>query len=166
MKKLLSIFSVLVVMVLVLASTVIQAQDKSYSFKLNKSLNIYNNYAPVSHFNFTSEDSVDAVDSLYTIDITLNQTYPVMYDIRHKLTKVSGTPTTNVILQSKMFESDSWSTVSTVAWSGTTADTTIRFTELSTAKYVRFFRILHDADGTVTQKYDLTELEIKLFPSP
>lgn len=166
MKKLLSIFPVLVVMVLVFASTITQAQDKSYSFKLNKSLNIYNNYAPVSHFNFTEDDSIDAVDSLYSIVLTLNQTYPIKYNIRHKLDSVSGTPTTTVYLQGRVFTSDSWSAISNVYWAGTSSDTTITFTENSTAKFYRQLRIYHDADGSVTQKYNLDELEVKLWPSP
>lgn len=163
MKKILSIL-VMLIIVLVSASTMTQAQDKKYTFKVNKSLNSVSTYAPVSHFRFTVDDTVTNNDSTYSIVITLNQDYPVFYDIRHKLDSTSGTPNTTVYLESRKFDSDAWSAVSDLTWAGTSTDTTLKWTENSTAKFIRQLRLRHNGKNSVTQVYNLDELEIKLWP--
>jgi hypothetical protein len=81
---------------------------------------------------FTSADSISNNDSIYNIPFNPNSDYPYEYYIRLVLDSISGTPTLDsIILQGKMFSSDSWTDIgSNQTWAGTDGDTTIIFNGL------------------------------------
>jgi hypothetical protein len=81
---------------------------------------------------YTGESSLDRVSSTkdsLAILFTLNKTYPVQYDGLFIIDSVS-TPRVLIYLQGKKFANDSWTTITSIIYTGTTSathDTTIRF---------------------------------------
>jgi hypothetical protein len=111
-------------------------------------------YAPA-----TTVHAHTATDSIWYFTCLKESYFPVKYDIKVKLHKVSGTTrVTPVILQAKKFDSDAWTTLSSVKWS-TGVDTTKRFTEITTYQQYRFFRITMTAPlkGTIIDVQELSE---------
>lgn len=113
-------------------------------------------------FPFTTADSVSQFDTLYYVQFTTNKPSPVKYDIQVGIDKLSGTPVTAISLQGKKWAGDAWTNITTVSYGGT-ADTTINFTQVSTAQYYRMFRVLHDKVGTGAGKYKILTTKVKLW---
>jgi hypothetical protein len=81
---------------------------------------------------FSSRDSVSDNDSIYWVLFNMNEDVPYDYYISHTLDSTSGTPTTTVVLQGRMFTSEAWTTITTKTWAGTTEDTTLVFSAFYT----------------------------------
>ena len=60
--------------------------------------------------------------------ITINKGDAFYYDAQIKITEVSATTSTAVALQGRKFDTDAWSTITTVTYKGTGTDTTITYT--------------------------------------
>jgi hypothetical protein len=140
---------ILMISLLMLAFTGV-AQDAS----LNKGVS----YAK---YNGIASDTVNA-DETWDYWLANRQDYSMLHDIRVKLDSVSGTPTCDVKLQAKVFKDDIWSDVATVSWTGTSSDTTFTFSEQSTAKFYRHYRIYLDTDET-PQQLKVNEIEFKFW---
>ena len=140
-------------LLIMLISLVSFSQDKQ------KSLNINQYYY---EYSLGASDTVSNNDTLWYAQLFLNKTEPIKYDIQVKVDSLSGTPTTDISLQGKVFESDSWTNITTVSWAGTTSDTTFTYTENSTAKYYRYLRVYNDAN-TTAQKYKINYIKCKIW---
>lgn len=129
----------------------LQAQDKTAKFKRTFT------YASLS---FDSADTINASET-YDIQIETNKSKPLTQSMRIKLDSIAGTPTCDVELYGKEFSSDSWTQVgSTVAWTGTTSDTTIHILNTTANRY-RFYRTLVTSDAT-EQTTQVSEWEFKV----
>lgn len=83
-----------------------------------------------------------AGDSVLTYTVLANKFDDLFYQIQVELDSVSGTPDYDIDLKGKVFENDAWSDLETdVTWDGTSSDTTITFTETSTAEFYRYFQL-------------------------
>ena len=103
-------------------------------------------------------------DSVLTYTITLNKPEIVLYDVQVVLDSVDGTPDYVVDLKGKVFEDDAWSDLETdVAWTGTSADTTILFQEHSTAEFYRIFQLQVNGQA-LTGAAALSKFELKVWP--
>ena len=149
--------------VFILAVLNLTAQDKTYSFPIDRVVSKPITYVPVGNIRFLARDTVSNFDTLYTIEIEHNQDVPVKYRIRQSFDSVSGTPTADIILQGRNFDSDAWVHIDTISWKGTTSDTTIIFEDIDTARYYMQFREYIDAESLTTQKFLLDEIEIKIW---
>lgn len=139
MKKIVSLLFLFAALIVFSAST--SAQVKTGS----------GNYVK---FSLTSTTCVfSATDTLYSFIVLPESKVPVKYDVRTALHKTSGSPVIAVSLQSKNFDSESWSNISTVTWKGKTADTTITFQNVSTLVYKRQFRLLFDGTTATNRSY-------------
>jgi len=72
--------------------------------------------------------------TVYTRIMTPNSTYSLWYNMKIKITEVSATTSTTIILKARMFPTDAWSTVTTHTYKGTGADTTVVYQEITTKK--------------------------------
>lgn len=101
-------------------------------------------------------------DSTLTYTLYLNKPDDVLYDVKVSLDSISGTPDYVLDLQGKVFESDSWTDLETdVNWTGTSTDTTVVFSEHSTAVFMRIFKLtVNGQAGTGAATVDLTEWKI------
>ncbi|HRY33404.1 MAG TPA: hypothetical protein P5531_10600 [Bacteroidales bacterium] len=129
------------------------AQDKICSLKSDQY------YQDIT---FSTRDTITDNDTLYTVDYDLNKAMPVKYNVAVKLTKVSGAPLVVASLQGKVFSTDTWTNITSVTWHGSSSDTTIKYTQNSTAQYYRFLRLQFDAN-TTAQKSRLTYSKFKLW---
>lgn len=74
--------------------------------------------------------------------------YPTTQDYIVRLDSVSGNHTNvAVVLRGRKFDGAAWTTISTVNWKGTTADTTIVISNATAARY-RDFSVLFTGTGT------------------
>lgn len=136
--------------------TVSFAQDKTYSFTNDQT------YIKVP---FLTTDTIGNAgnDTLYSVVINSNQHYSLTQDLQVKMTKVSGTPRVNIVLQAKKFDGDaSWTTITSKLWyGGGGTDTTITLSNATANRY-RIYRVYFDAT-TATQKSRISNLEFKVY---
>ena len=130
------------------------AQDKTIAFSDQIT------YAKVA---FTTNDTITNNDTLYSVQFNSNQHYALTQDMQVKMTKVSGTPRVNIILQAKKFDGDaSWTTITSKLWfGGGGTDTTITLSN-ATANRFRVYRVYFDAN-TTAQKSRISNLEFKVY---
>jgi hypothetical protein len=112
-------------------------------------------------FNFSAGDTISNNDTTYYVDVIANKAEPLKYDILVDIDTVSGTNTVAIVLKGKVMASDSWTDITTVNWAGT-ADTVFTFSEHSTAKYYRYWRVYFDAT-TTAQKSQITDVQFKFW---
>lgn len=135
--------------------------DVNVNLKMNSELLA----SPITYWHtyFTAADTVSSNDSTHVYTYSVRDVLDgIKFAGRLSLDSISGTPTTTVTLQGKIFWDDSWTTVDTETWSGTSADTTLLF-DYATAKPYRFWRVYHDCTATTAQKYEIQELEVKVY---
>lgn len=97
----------------------------------------------------TTDDNINAMDSVWTYVVFKNSYKPVKYDIYVDVDSISGTAeSVNFILESKKWLDDaSWTAIDTVVWS-TGVDTVFTYTT-STATQNQYFRFrAQGADNT------------------
>jgi len=128
------------------------AQDKAVTFSNNE-----------TYFDFTFDagDTISNNDTLYSIEININQHYKSCQNVYIDIDSVSGTPTMDISLQGRVFSTDTWTTIgSAVSWAGT-GDTTFSIAN-ATAKRYRLYRILFDANSTA-QKAKIMDVKFKAW---
>lgn len=145
--------NIIILCTFLLIATVGLSQNRSVQFKPTEYFNEYSGAA---------SDTISNNDSLFSIEYQLNKAEPVKYNVAVKLTKVSGTPRVVAKLQGKVFSADTYSDITTVTWYGTSSDTTIKYTQNSTAQYYRYFKLYFDAN-TTAQKSKVTTATVKLW---
>lgn len=93
--------------------------------------------------NFTGLAAVDtsSVGGAWYKEFMPNKGERLFYDFRVKVTEVSATTSATIVLAGKKMDTDTYVTITTQPYKGTGADTTISFTEASTASFYRFFRV-------------------------
>lgn len=104
-----------------------------------------------------------AGDSVFYWTISLNKPVEVLYDVQVELDSLSGTPDYDVDLKYKVFENDSWTDAETdVTWDGTSSDTTITFTEHSTAIFATQIQLQVNGQAS-TGGAKVSKLSLKLY---
>jgi hypothetical protein len=115
-------------------------------------------------YKYPSESADTLIESeTWNFDIGILKDYStdLKYEARVALDSISGTPSLNIILQGKYSWNDSYTSLDTVAWAGTSSDTTAVFT-YSTAKNYRFVNIAIVADAT-DQKVQVERIEFGVY---
>ena len=125
MKKIVLLLSMIVFGLSMQAQNVIALSDANLMFK----------YAGLA------TDTVSQTRT-WNMTITPNSTYSLWYNMSVKITEVAATTQTAVALRAKMFDTDAWSTITTVNYKGTGSDTTIAFQEITTKKSWNYYNIL------------------------
>lgn len=107
--------------------------------------------------------SVNA-DSVFYYVLTANKADDLFYDIKIALDSLGATPNYVIDLKAKVFPDDDWTSLETdVTWTGTSSDTTIRFTEQTTAEFYRIFRV--EINGQAgTGKAGIGKIQTKFWP--
>lgn len=96
---------------------------------------------------YTGNATLDTVTvgNTWSKALLVNKGQRLMYNIRFKVTEVSAvtnaTPVA-IALQGKVFDTDTYTTITTLQYHGTGSDTTVTFSEASTASVYRYFNIL------------------------
>jgi len=96
---------------------------------------------------YTGNATLDTVSvgNTWSKALLPNKGVRLMYNIRFKITEVSAvtnaTPVA-IALQGKVFDTDTYSTITTHQYHGTGSDTTVTYSEASTASVYRYFNIL------------------------
>lgn len=78
----------------------------------------------------------------WSYSVKPNSTYALYYDFVFKLTEVVATTQTAIALQARKFDTDSWSTITTINYKGTGSDTTFYYTQESTKQFYNEWRFL------------------------
>jgi hypothetical protein len=129
------------------------SQDKTIAFSDNIT------YAKVP---FTAADTITQRDTLFSVVFLSNQHYTLTQDMQVKITKVSGNPRVNVVLQAKKFDADAYTTITSKLWyGGGGTDTTITLSNATANRY-RIYRVYFDANLTA-QKSLISNLEFKVY---
>lgn len=113
---------------------------------MNKSVNVYaDKYANTYEGDF---DLPDGDTLFYVVNYKTDVEY--LYDSEVTLSAMTGAVTyaASVTLQGKLWDSDSFADIgSAVAFAGTQADTTIKFTQHTTAQFYQYLRWVVDGDS-------------------
>lgn len=106
--------------------------------------------------------TLDAGDTLSATALTLSKVIGVgsklsvqLYSIQVTLDSISGTPAVSTVLAGSL-DNSNYTTISTVAWAGTTSDTTFVITDVSTGVLWPYMRVRSTESGTA--KSQLTRL--------
>lgn len=112
-------------------SKTMTANDKSGSWLLDKS--------------FGSSDIIGAGDSTWYYTVIPNKGERLYYEAKISLDSTGGTggiaDLVPVLLQGRNLSTDDWTTITTTNWIGSTADTTIKFTQVTTAQFYTEYRV-------------------------
>jgi len=131
------------------------AQDKTFNYVGDQT---YLSYTGTTADTITNVNS----DTLWSALFVTNNSVPLTQDLQVKITKVSGTPRVNVVLQAKKFTNDSYTTITSKLWhGGGGTDTTITLSNATANRY-RFYRVYFDAT-TATQKSRISYIEFKVY---
>lgn len=130
-----------------------QAQDKAVT--LNNTIYYY-------AYSGLAADTISNNDSIWEAQVLVNKAEPVKYSMTMKLDSVSGTIGAYIFLQGKVFDTDTYTAIDTVTWSGTSSDTTFTFSQVTTAKYYRYFKIKVDS-RTGTEKMKINYIKFKFW---
>ena len=118
--------------------------------------------ATVARLGSNFEVTLDAGDTLSATALTLSKVIGIggkpavqLYSIQVTLDSISGTPAVSTVLAGSM-DNSFYTTISTVAWAGTTGDTTFIITDVSTGVMWPYMRVKSTESGTA--KSQLTKL--------
>jgi hypothetical protein len=128
----------------------------SYSQDKSKTLGLQDY---VYEYTLGASDTVSNNDTLWSAELLTNKIAPLLYNIKVKLTKVSGTPKSTVYLQGKLFSDDTWVNITSLTYGGTTADTTIVISNTTANRY-RYFKILVSRTAGT---FKVTDSQFKLW---
>jgi hypothetical protein len=132
MKKLILFISAIVLLLAV------QAQDKSITLRPEQ-----------YYFAYTLNGAADTVsaaaDSVYYVQMLTQKDMGLLYNVKTKITEVSGTAKIKVALEGKVHADDSWTKLNAAIYYGTGSDTTIVHSQTSTAQFYRYLRIKYTA---------------------
>lgn len=98
-----------------------------------------------------STDTVGNGTTTWSKEIIVNKSQMLYYNKQLKVTKVSGSPRATIKLQGKNFSTDAYTDITTTAYYGTTADTTINYTQVSTKQPYRYYKFLITATAGKTK---------------
>lgn len=159
MKKLILLLaSVLIGMVSMAQSVSALKNTVNVYFKMNDKTETYWDRAK------PAQDTINQADTLWSYTFGVDHlTDATKQYVKVVLDSISGTPLTTVTWQGKYFWDDaSWADITSASWYGTTSDTTLLLDQ-STAKHYRFYRLLHDGNGTGTFKYSIREQQVQVY---
>lgn len=99
-------------------------------------------------------------DSVWNFTVQLNKREGIFYNASVKVADVTAGAGCKVILRGKIFDTDSWTTIETKAWTGVGTDTIINFTQNTTKQYYRYLDF--KLSGTATKaKLSYIKLSLK-----
>jgi len=109
----------------------------------------------------TDADSINAsTDSVWTQTIQLNKLDGIFYNASVKVKDFTAGATCKIILRGKIFDSDEFTTISTVLWKGGGTDTTVIFTANTNKVYYRYLDF--KLSGTANKaKLEFIKLSLK-----
>lgn len=104
-------------------------------------------------FDYTgvATDTVGTGTTTWSKEIIVNKPQMLYYNNQLKVTKVSGSPRATIKLQGKLFSTDAYTDITTTSYYGTTADTTINYTQVTTKQAYRYYRQLITATAGKTK---------------
>lgn len=95
--------------------------------------------------NLGAVDTIGSADSTWTYTIYPNKGERLYYDIALNIDSVGGTGgvagLVPVILQGRRLSSDTYTNIDTITWIGSASDTTIKFSQVSTAQFYTEYRL-------------------------
>lgn len=86
-------------------------------------------------------DSISATDTAFTYDVEVNKPNALFYNFKVKLTELSSPCTMTVSVMGKMYVDDVFTPITSGTYSGSGTDTTIIFTQNTTAQFYRYYRV-------------------------
>jgi hypothetical protein len=131
------------------------AKSADWTFDINKN-ETYNFF-----YGDEVTDTIDASDTWSRNYVVKNVYDALKQECRVKLDSVSGSPSVTVTLEGKYSYNDSYTSIATATWSGTSSDTTI-ILQGTTAKPYRILNFKAVADAT-TQKVQIERVELGVF---
>lgn len=145
-------------------NTALDVKSLENSFDVNFKINenkASNNFVYSWFYGNESTDTIDASDT-WNRDYSIRNLYDALkHECRVALDSISGTPTVTVTLEGKYSYNDSYTTIATADWAGTTSDTVI-ILQGSTAKPYRFLNLKAVADATA-QKVQIERVEVGVY---
>ena len=127
MKKLVGILILLCVGVISMAQTTVQ-------FTVN-----VDNYAAVDNSDRFISGALG--DSIINYEVNFQTPTPYLYDAVVNLDSLGTDAGAVVTLYGKLWDSDSYLAIDTVTWIGSSADTTIKFSERSSDQYYQYLKV-------------------------
>lgn len=134
----------------------ISAQDHSYTLT-----------QPVSYYGlpYRAMDTVSSKsnDSTWYMQYYLsNYNFPVKVNVKLHAHELTGTGNCAVSLQGKQFDSDAWTNITTVNYSGSGSDTTITITD-GTARQFQYYRVFLDKVYGTAGRVGVMTLDFKAW---
>lgn len=109
-------------------------QDRTLTMPLNTKTMSVRTWVDSTYMTFSSADNIDSSET-YSILIKPEQDCPLQFAGKLVLDSIAGTPEdVTIALKGRVLTSDALTTISTYVWSGSTSDTTLRFSNTSTTR--------------------------------
>lgn len=89
-----------------------------------------------------ASDTVSANDVIWTKSIQLNKVDGLYYNAKVKVSDVTANSQCRVIMQQKIFDSDTYAAIDSITWYGGGTDTTLVFTHNTNKTYHRNLRFV------------------------
>lgn len=105
----------------------------------------------VYDYSGVASDTVGIGTTTWFKELNINKPQMLYYNNQLKVTKVSGSPRATIKLQGKIFSTDTYTDITTTAYYGTTADTTINYTQVTTKQSYRYYKLLITATAGRTK---------------
>lgn len=155
MKKIGLIMATLLFAMISYGQSVSNTTGINFTFDVNEDLTYV-------EYTGNAADTISSTDSTWTYTFAVkNLLDDLKVQGRMVLDSVSGVPNTAVYLKGKVFGDDSWTTITTVNWTGSSSDTTFSI-DNATAKPYRYLQYAIDCVADSTQKFKVNEFELKL----
>jgi hypothetical protein len=105
-----------------------------------KSIKLAPNVYAVEYTGVTA-DSISATDTAWTYDIQVNKANATFYNLKLKLTELSSPCIMTVSLMGKIYVDDDYTTIGSHQYLGAGTDTSLLFTQNTTAQFYRYYRV-------------------------
>lgn len=86
-------------------------------------------------------DSISATDTAFTYDVEVNKPNALFYNFKVKLTELASPCNMVVSVMGKYFIDDEYTPITSATYTGAGTDTTIVFTQNTTAQFYRYYRV-------------------------
>jgi len=147
----------LLILVMAFVALAINAQSRTTSVSLTDG-QTYHLYKGVS------ADTCGLGTTTWYYPITTKLDFHPFYDVKLNIHRMQGTAArVACVWQARKFPDDSWTALTSTIYGGTQADTSLLYTQITTATFYREFRLSMTVSGSTRQQTRVDSLMVKYY---
>jgi hypothetical protein len=147
----------LILLVFVVVAITASAQSRTASINLDNGQTYY-------LYSANAKDTCGLATTTWYHPIVTKLEFHPFYDVKLNLHRMQGTAArVACVWQARKFPDDTWTALTTTVYGGTQADTSINYTQVTTATFYREFRLAMTVSGSARQQTRVDSLMIKFY---